>query len=203
MITRRLMLAATLAALAVPTLAPPAHADATDAARDLVAKLGKQLTDVANGPGSADDRRAALEKLVDAAVDVEAVARFCLGRFWRTATPDQQRDYTKLFRAVLMRNITGKAGEYKGVVMDVGKAQAREDDVAVSSVVNRPGNAPNKVDWIVGTASGAPRVIDVIAEGTSLRLTQRSDYSAFLASHNNNVQALIDALKAQAAAAPG
>lgn len=197
MIKRRLLMAASLVALGAP-----AWADATETARDLIVKLGKQLTDVANGPGSLDERQAQLEKVVAAAVDVEAVARFCLGRFWRTATPEQQRDYTKLFNAVLMRNITGKTGEYKGVVMEVGKAQPREDDVAVASVVNRPGNAPNKVDWIVGTASGAPRVIDVVAEGTSLRLTQRSDYSAFLASHNNNVQALIDALKAQAAA-PG
>lgn len=196
MIARRLLLAAVPALLALP-----AHADASDAARDLVVKLGRQLTEVANGSGSAEDRRAAFEKLIDGAADVEAIARFCLGRFWRTATPDQQRDYTKLFRTVLLRNITGKAGEYKGVVMDVGKAQPREEDIAVASIVNRPGNAPNKVDWIV-TATGAPKLIDVIAEGTSLRLTQRSDYAAFLASHGNNIQALIDALKAQAAA-PG
>ncbi len=202
MITRRLLLGSSLVLLALPAPMVPAWADATDAARGLIVQLGKQLTDVANGPGSAEERRAALDKLVDAAVDVEAVARFCLGRFWRTATAEQQRDYVKLFRAVLMRNITGKAGEYKGVAMDVGKAQPRESDVAVSSVVSRPGNAPNKVDWIVGTASGAPRIIDVVAEGTSLRLTQRSDYSAFLASHNNDVQALIEAMKAQAAA-PG
>ena len=82
-----------------------------------------------------------------------------------------------------------------------GKAQRREDDIVVSSIVNRPGNAPNKIDWIV-TATGAPRLIDVVAEGTSLRLTQRSDYAAFLSHNNNNIQALIDALKAQAAA-PG
>ena len=196
MIARRLLLAAIPALLAMP-----AHADASDAARELVVKLGRQMTEVANSAGSADDRRAAFEKLLDGAADVEAIARFCLGRFWRTATPDQQRDYTKLFRTVLLRNITGKAGEYKGVVMEVGKAQPREDDIAVSSIVNRPGNAPNKVDWIV-TATGAPRLIDVVAEGTSLRLTQRSDYASFLASHGNNIQALIDALKAQAAA-PG
>jgi phospholipid transport system substrate-binding protein len=39
----------------------------------------------------------------------------------------------------------------------------------------------------------------VIAEGTSLRLTQRSDYAAFLSRNGNSVQALIDALKQQAA----
>ena len=80
----------------------------------------------------------------------------------------------------------------------VGKPVPRDADVAVTSVVTRPGNEPSKVDWLVSMASGAPKVIDVIAEGTSLRLTQRSDYSAFLGRNNNNVQALIDAIRAQA-----
>ena len=42
-------------------------------------------------------------------------------------------------------------------------------------------------------------MVDVIAEGTSLRLTQRSDYAAFLSHNNNNIQALIDAMKQQIA----
>ena len=206
MITRRFL---SLAAVTTPLLAGPmftghAWADATDAARDLVVRLGRDLTAVANGPEVAAARKASLERLIYAAVDVDAVARFCLGRFWRGATPQQQKDYTDLFRAVLVRNIAGKAGEYKGVVMDVGKAQPHEEDVAVTSVVTRPGIAPSKVDWIVSSASGSPRIIDVIAEATSLRLTQRSDYAAFLASHGNNVQALIDAMKTRAVApAPG
>ena len=196
MIARRLLLAAIPALVALP-----ARADASDAARDMVVRLGRQLTDVANGAGSLEERRAAFERLIDGAADVEAIARFCLGRFWRTATPEQQREYAGLFRTVLLRNITGKAGEYKGVAMEVGKAQLREDEIVVASVVSRPGNAPNKIDWIV-TATGAPRLLDVVAEGTSLRLTQRADYAAFLSSHGNSIQALIDALKAQAAA-PG
>jgi len=198
MLTRRSLfaLAATL-----PMLPLHAQADAADTAQAFVTKLCAELIAVVNGGGAAADKQAALERIIDRDVDIDAVARFCLGRFWRTATPDQQKDYTALFRKVLVKNITGKVGEYQGVTLVVGKAQAREDDVSVSSVVTRPNNAPNKVDWIVASNS-APKVVDVVAEGTSLRLTQRSDYSAFLAKNNNNVQALIDAMRQQALA-PG
>jgi phospholipid transport system substrate-binding protein len=55
------------------------------------------------------------------------------------------------------------------------------------------------VDWLVSNDSGSPRIIDVIAEGTSLRLTQRNDYTAYLGRNNNQVQALVDALRKQAA----
>jgi phospholipid transport system substrate-binding protein len=193
MLTRRILL---LAATALP-VAVPARAQG-DAATVLVDKLGRELVAVVNGPGGAAEKQTALEKIIDRDVDVAGVARFSLGRFWRTATPDQQRDYMVLFRKVLIKNITSKVGEYKGVTMSIGRSQPRESEVAVSSIVTRPNNAPNRVDWIVTTAEGAPKVVDVVAEGTSLRLTQRSDYSAYLSQNNGNLQALINAMKQQA-----
>jgi phospholipid transport system substrate-binding protein len=46
-------------------------------------------------------------------------------------------------------------------------------------------------------SGGSPKIVDVVAEGTSLRLTQRSDYASYLSQHGNNVDALIAAMKAQ------
>jgi phospholipid transport system substrate-binding protein len=68
----------------------------------------------------------------------------------------------------------------------------------VSSSVERPNNAPANVDWIISNAGPSPKIVDVVAEGTSLRLTQRSDYAAYLSHNGNNLQALIDAMKHQA-----
>jgi len=197
MITRRLLVAAP-ALLGIAALAPPARAADPDAAASFVDTMLRELLAIANGSGTLEAKRAALAKVVDARVNVEAVARFCLGRFWRTASAPQQAEFTQLFRRWLIRSVTEKVGEYQGVTYTMGKAARREADVAVATIVNRPGNAPNKVDWVVD-AEGPPRVIDVIAEGTSLRLTQRSDYAAFMSRNGNNVQALIDALKQQAA----
>ena len=189
------------AALVVSMLAPAmAWADDTDQAEKFISNLLQNLSAVVNGGKSVDAQKAAMRQIVYDAVDVDGVARFCLGRFWRTATPQQQKDYTEIFRNVMVSNITGKVGEYQGVSFVMGKGQARADEISVASTVNRPGNAPNKVDWLVANVGGKPKVIDVIAEGTSLRLTQRSDYGAFLARNNNDVQALIDALKKQAVA---
>ena len=198
MTTRRRFLAAAPALFAV-SLLHPARAANPDSAAAFVDQLLKDLLAIANGSQPVADKRTALAGVVEARVDLDAVARFCLGRFWRTATPQQQADYTQLFRRVLIKNISEKVGEYQGVTYTLGRAVKRESDIAVASVLNRPGNAPNKVDWVV-EAEGAPKVIDVIAEGASLRLTQRSDYAAYLARNGNSVQALIDALKQQAAA---
>jgi phospholipid transport system substrate-binding protein len=196
MLTRRTLL---LAAACLPLLAHavPAWAAPTDQAEAMIQKLLTDLTSTVNGPGTTAAKQASLRQMVNATVDVEAVAKFCLGRYWRSATAQQQKDFVVQFQRYLMANITGKVGEYQGVTFSMGKSVAREADVSVPTIVNRPGNAPNKVEWIVSTESGAPKIIDVIAEGTSLRLTQRSDYSAFLTRNNSNVQALIDAMAKQ------
>jgi phospholipid transport system substrate-binding protein len=145
------------------------------------------------------DKRQTLAKIIDGAVDVNGVAQFCLGRFWRTASSKEQQEYTQLFHSVLVNNFSGKLGEYQGVKFTVGRAQDRDDTQVVSTTVERPNQAPTEVEWVISQASGSPKIVDVVAEGTSLRLTQRSDYAAYLTRNNNSVSALIEAMRQQIA----
>lgn len=195
--TRRTLLA-TLTAIAAAGGAGRARADVGGTAASFIDKLMHELAAVINASDPLRERQNALEKLIDSNVDVTEVARFCLGRFWRTATPPQQREYLEVFHRVLVNSVTEKLGDYKGVTYSVGRGMPRDDIVSVPTVVNRPGNAPNKLEWVVSMANGSPKIIDVIAEGVSLRLTQRSDYASYLQRNNNDVQALIDALRRQA-----
>ncbi len=178
----------------------PVFADsALDRAVNFVRSTGDQLIAVINGNMPAGQKRDTLARIIDGAVDVNGVAQFCLGRFWRTASSKEQQEYTQLFHAVLVNNISSKLGEYQGVKFTVGRAQDRDDNQVVTTTVERPNNAPAEVDWIISQASGTPKIVDVVAEGTSLRLTQRSDYAAYLTRNNNSVQALIDAMRQQIA----
>jgi phospholipid transport system substrate-binding protein len=199
---RRTFLVLTAAALlpAAGRLVRPALAQSAGRASEFVKSIGDRLVGVVNGPGSDREKRERLTQIVDSGVDVDGVARFCLGRFWRNASPDQQKRYTELFHQVLVNNITSKIGEYQGVRFIMGRAQHRDDTDVVSTVVERPNNPPTNVDWIISYA-GSPKIIDVVAEGTSLRLTQRSDYASYLSRNNNNIDALISAMRQQVAQA--
>ena len=200
--TRRILLLSATAVAAATGLPPaPARAQSLDQASSFIEQTCKDIAAAVNGPGAVSAKQQKLQGIVDRTVDVNEVARFCLGRFWRAASPEQQQQYLALFHRVLMINITSKVGEYEGVSFTMGRAQPREGTVAVTTTVFRPGNAPAKVDWLVSADSGSPKIVDVIAEGTSLRLTQRSDYASYLSHNNNSVQALIDALKQQASQA--
>jgi phospholipid transport system substrate-binding protein len=75
--------------------------------------------------------------------------------------------------------------------------QDRDDGEIVSTIVARPNNPSTNIQWVVANATTDPKIVDVIAEGTSLRITQRDDYASFLSQHGNNVDALLGAIRQQ------
>jgi phospholipid transport system substrate-binding protein len=179
-------------------LTPRAWASpAGDRATAFVTAAGSRLVAAINGTGTLEQRHQVLGGIIDDAVDVNGVAHFCLGRFWRTATAAQQQQYLGLFRNALVVNIASKIGEYQGVRFTVGATQDRDAGELVSTVVERPNNPPVNVQWVVANATTDPKVIDVIAEGTSLRITQRDDYAAFLGQHGDSIDALLGAIRQQ------
>ena len=198
---RHLLLSAAALGLVMVGVPRHGHAQSTGAASQFVGETGKMLMGVVNSGASTQEKQSQLIALVDQRVDVNEIAQFCLGTFWRKATPAQQQDYVTLFHRVLFNNITRRIGDYRGVTFVLGRASPQGADTAVATTVTRPGNAPNQVQWVVSTASGQPKIIDVKAEGTSLRQTQRADYYSFLQSHGGNVAAFLQALHRQAATA--
>jgi len=174
-----------------------ARAQGTDRAAAFVKATGDKLVGVVNGPGSTGQKRTEMSQIINTAVDVDGVGRFCLGRYWRQASAEQQKHYLELFHEVLITNITSKLGEYQGVKFTLGRSRPQDEEVAVSTIVDRPNNPPTAVDWIIANPATSPKIIDVVAEGTSLRLTQRSDYASYLAHNNNSIDALITAMRQQ------
>ena len=196
--SRRALLAGAGLSLAVGGWASGARAQSSRA-EALVRATAEQMVAIVNGPGSPADKKARMRQVIDAAVDVDGIGRFALGRFVRTATPVQMREYAALFHDVLLNNVTPKIGDYQGVAFTLGALQMRDDGEHVMTMVMRPNNPPANVAWVVGDVGGVPKIIDVIAEGTSMRLTQRSDYASYLARNGNDVQALVVAMRQQTA----
>ncbi|CAP54807.1 putative toluene tolerance [Gluconacetobacter diazotrophicus PA1 5] len=155
---------------------------------------------IVNSNRSLSEKKVAILPLLQAHVDMDAIGRYCLGRYWRVATPEQQSRYLALFHQVLLNAITDKIGDYRGVTFTINGTSMVGADQAVDTVINRPEQPAANTQWIVSSSSGQPKVVDVVGEGTSLRLTQRQDYASFIARHNGSVDALLHALDHQVAA---
>jgi len=144
-------------------------------------------------------KQAAFQRLVFDNVDVDGVARFVLGRFWRVATPPQQQAYMQTFRQLLVYAVFGQTSSFQGASFTVGDVTQQPVGIVVDTTVNVPGKPSATVQWVVAMLNGQPKIIDILAEGTSLRLTERNDYAGVISQHGGEVQPLIDAMRNQLA----
>ncbi len=189
-----------LAGLVLLSARPASAADEAAEAKAFVQHTGNAILSVVNGSGNPKEKGQALARIVNQNVDVDGVARFALGRFWPIATAAQRQDYLSLFRQYLVFNVTGHLSQYKGTTFTIDKAEPLNGDIAVSTTIHVPNNQPASLQWMVSFASGSPKIVDLVAEGTSLRITQRSDYASVITrSGGQNVQALLDAMRRQLA----
>lgn len=207
MLPRRRLLAGLAAWLPAAHAARAAMPGDASWAAAFIRKVGADIAAIVAAPASPAVRRQRLEQLIDRVVDVPGAARFCLGRYWRLASPPQQRAYVELFRAVLMRAVLGRinneqqsGGQHADAALrvQVERPEPRPDGIEVPTLIQRRGIPDVTVTWVVNTDARDPRIIDVIAAGISLRITIRADHAAFLQRHNANVDALLQALRAQA-----
>jgi phospholipid transport system substrate-binding protein len=196
---RRFLLSlATAVLIAGPALAPPAGAQTASQATAFVRATGDAMVQVVNSNKPEGEKAQAMARIIDERVAVNEIARFCLGPFWRTASPAQQKEYLDLFHRVLVFNIDAKMGQYQGVSFTITRSTPGEGGQVVATIIKRPNEPPANVDWVVQDVDGSPKIVDVIAEGTSLKVTQRSDYSSFIMQNHQSIQALLNALRRQA-----
>lgn len=190
---RRVLLGlAAVATMAVSGIRPAL----ADEASDFVKSFGGQLVAIVNSDETLEKKKQDVLPLLQKNLDIAEIGKFCLGRYWRAATPEQQKRYLSLFDHVLVNAITDRIGDYRGVTFIVTGTSHSPTGELVSAKIDRPGQPEADMQLLVVNNSGY-KVVDMIGEGASLRLTQRQDYSAYLQRHNGNVNTLNDALQRQ------
>jgi phospholipid transport system substrate-binding protein len=167
-------------------LLPGRSAQATvsaDAAQQMIQDIGTQVLAILRDQGL--DNRQKFERLVallDGPIDLELIARLILGRHWRSASEAQRAEYLQLFRAFALDNLASRLHVYDGQDFEIVGAQAVDErDAVVATRVTGGSRPPLKVDWRVRERDDGHLVaIDVIVEGVSLIVTQRSEFSAVI-----------------------
>src|SRR5262249_30800172 len=81
--------------------------------------------------------------------DFERITALAMGRNWRQATPEQQKQLVDQFRALLVRTYSGALTQYKDQTMDYKpmRGDPNASDVTVRTEVVRSGQAPVPIDY--------------------------------------------------------
>lgn len=163
----------------------PARAG-TDEAAVFVNGLADQALTYLGDPSLAEDERAALfRELFREGFAVRGIAKFSLGRYWRSTDDAQREEYLSLFENVIIDTWSKRFGQYSGEAFEVRDATALSDsgDESVSivqSLVWTSPDTPVRVDWRVASKGDVYKVTDVTVEGVSMANTQRDEYASLV-----------------------
>jgi len=182
----------------------PAQAAVTpDAAKALVDGMASEAISALAAPDRTDAQiRETFHGILQQNFDFDGIAKFVLGRYWRTATPEQQTEYLKLFGDYIVGIYANRFSQYSGETVSIGNVRPDGEDAIVSTRINLTRNPqPVAVDWKVTTgADGKPRVTDVIIEQVSMSITQRSEFASIIQSGGGQVEALLARLRSKTGA---
>lgn len=136
------------------------------------------------------------KKLLQDSFDMNTIGRFTLGRYWRVATPEQRKEYQRLFDKMVIKVYSQRFSEYTGQKFEARSYRVdSEKDTIVTSFIIADQGPEIQIDWRVRYKNGQYKVIDVIVEGVSMSVTQRSDFSSVIQRGGGNVQVLLDHLR--------
>ena len=167
-----------------------------------IESLGHKALDAITKKDAAKDaKQKMLEGLFKDNVDFPWVARFVMGRFWRTATPEQQKRYVDAYQTFLIKHYTSRFTEYNsGSFKITGSTEGDKDEYLVGmEILPNVKNDPSiLIDYKVRKDKAGFKVFDIIVEGVSLITTQRSEFAAVL--NSKGVDGLIAMLESKSAA---
>lgn len=195
--SRRTLLAA---AAAVPVTLAAASARATpDAARGFITELGKETVAILQSQDPAPSKAARLESVFRKGFDFATIGRFVLGRYWNTITAQQREAFLKAFTDFVTKSYSRRLAEEVTIngfnitnLRDLG-----ENDYLVQTTITRPNAAPLNYEWRVRQGESGVKIVDVVVEGVSLLVTQRSDYTSVM--QRDGIEGLTRTLQEKAA----
>ena len=198
---RRLALTLMLA-LATPlaAAAPPPQELVQSVIQDSIRLLGERREAVVSDPAAA---RQIVADTLGPYADVERMARFVLGRHWRTATADQRSRFVDAFRDYLVHTYSAALRQYADQIIEQGrdaeiayqlKGNDRHPDrVLVDSSIKLPDGRAFDVSYRLLERDGQWKFYDVVVEGVSVLLSYRENLASQLS--RGDVDSLIAQLR--------
>ena len=198
MISRRLFAAFSLAAAVLA--AGGAHAQSQPAAPDAqIQRMSTEVLDAVKADKaiqSGDVSR--ISALVDAKVmpnvNFQRMTASAVGRYWRQATPEQQKRLQEEFKVLLVRTYSGALAQVQDQTVEIKpmRGTAADKEVVVRTEIRGRGD-PVQLDYrLEQAAAGAWKIYDVNVLGVWLVENYRNSFSQEIGA--NGIDGLISKL---------
>lgn len=199
MISRKWILSASLLAFT----AMPAFADAKT--EEYVRTNANEVLASLNAPGlTPAERRVQFQTYMDEFTNLDAVAKFVIGKYSKRFTPEEMERYLAAFRDYALVVYEFYFNEYKGRDVKVlGSTDRNPRDSIVDTEIVRADGQELEVRWRVLNRGGEYQVVDVALNSDGnliwLAIEQQAQFLSILDKNNGSVDALISRINAETA----
>jgi len=165
-------------------------------AEAFMSDIGNEVVSILTNKALSKDQRAhQIRVILDTKFNMKSIAKFVLGRYWKQATPEEKKQFVALFESTTAATYATRFQDYTSEKLEITDTRAESDGgVTVLSRIIRPHGDPIVLHWKIFKKKGEIRVYDIILEGVSMSITQRSEYASLIQKEGGHVRALIQAL---------
>jgi phospholipid transport system substrate-binding protein len=190
-----------LIAVATVALATSVHAavPANEAPDALVKRISQEVIDTAKSDKAiqAGDQKKVMD-LVESKilpyVDFQRMTALAAGRFWRDATPEQQKNLSEQFRTLLIFTYSGALSQIKNETVEFKplRADPSDTEVEVRSQVNVARGEPIPLNYRVAKSPTGWKIYDINVLGAWLVETYKGTFASEIS--KGGIDGLIKAL---------
>jgi len=198
---RRSLLSSLFVLIVITPLPASPQVNLADAAA-FMNQLWHRAAELLNNKTDPAIRQAQFRQLFHDDFDGTGIARFVLGRYWRSASGQEQQEFVKLFEDYVVFVYTARLANFGGETFKIRRSRSDGDGVIVSSDVISPGStSPLRMDWRLVNYNGAYKINDMIVGGISMAVTQRSEFASVVQRSGGEVRGLIALMREKTASA--
>ena len=177
---------------------------AGNAADDAVRVVHALAEDIWSSRQQAEGRKRQLADAIKAKTSVGLLSRLVLGKHWRSLERVDQDEYRALFSQVVIGGLASRLDlllrEFEGPLDQhfsiTGSGATGKKDVLVRSKVVATDGRALAVDWRLRATDAEPVIIDLIVEGVSLLVSQRSEFASVI--ERSRMDGLMNSLRKRA-----
>lgn len=186
--------------LAIATVAFAANASAATEAPDaLVKRISTDVIETAKADkeiqaGNQQRVMALVESKILPHVDFQRMTALAAGRFWRQATPEQQKQLANEFKTLLIFTYSGALSQIKNETVEFKplRADPADQEVEVRSQVNVTRGEPIQLNYRLSKTPNSWKIFDINVLGAWLVETYKGTFAAEI--NKSGIDGLIKAL---------
>ncbi len=166
-------------------------------ASEFINTLSTEASNILSSKLSENEKIKRLKEIGEKSVDIEGVGFYTLGKYRKTLTDSQKKQYKELFKDYFLKSFSGRLVGYTDAKIAVLSEEIKNEKYTIvnSKLIGTSERPEVKIDWRVYTKDPEnPLIRDLIIEGLSLARTQKEEFNSIISNNDGNIEALFENL---------